>query len=100
MVGRRRRVVWTESARGALHEILTYIEQDSPDAARRVVERLIETTATLDTLSDRGRIVPELQDPALRELLVQSYRVIYEVSADEVRIVALIHQARDFPPLR
>lgn len=94
MVGRRRRVVWTENARDALDEALAYISQDSPEAARRLVEKLIEAANTLGSLSERGRIVPELEDPTVRELLVKPYRLIYEVDPAEVRILALVHEAR------
>ncbi len=99
MVGRRRRVVWTEHARDALTEILTYIAQDSTAAARSVTEELVQATATLDTLSQRGRVVPELEDPTIRELLVRSYRVMYQIVPDEIRILTLVHQARDFARL-
>jgi len=96
MVSRRRRVIWTEYARDGLDEVLSYIAQDSPVAARKVAEDLIEATSTLSTLTERGRVVPELEDPTVRELLVHSYRVIYQVRREDVRILALVHQARDF----
>jgi plasmid stabilization system protein ParE len=96
MVSRRRRVIWTEYARDGLDEVLSYIAQDSPASARDVLEDFIEATSSLSTLTERGRIVPELQDPRIRELLVHSYRLMYEVRREDVRILALVHQARDF----
>ena len=44
--------------------------------------------------SHRGRQVPELADPQLRELIVPSYRLIYRVDTDGV--LALVHGRRDF----
>jgi hypothetical protein len=41
-------------------------------------------------------VVPELNDPSIRELFVSSYRLIYQVSPDVVRVLAFIHSARDF----
>ena len=99
MVSRRRRVIWTEYARDGLDEVLSYIAQDSPASARNVAEDVIEATSSLSTLTERGRVVPELQDPRIRELLVHSYRVMYEVRQEDVRILALVHQARDFARL-
>lgn len=99
MVSRRRRVIWTEYARDGLEEVLSFIAQDSPASARNVVEDFIEASSSLSTLSERGRVVLELQDPAIRELLVHSYRLIYEVRGEDVRILALVHQARDFAQL-
>jgi len=46
-------------------------------------------------MSDRERCVPELDDRTTRELLVGSYRLMYEVAA-EVRVLAVVHGARDF----
>ena len=52
--------------------------------------------ASLRTLSERGRRVPESEDPSMRELLVGNYRLVYEVDGSRVRIVAFLHGARDF----
>jgi plasmid stabilization system protein ParE len=40
-------------------------------------------------------VVPELGDPAVRELPISRYRVIYEVFADRVAIVRVVHASRD-----
>jgi plasmid stabilization system protein ParE len=45
----------------------------------------------------RGRIVPEMADDLVRELFVKSYRLIYEVPADKIVILAFLHGARRFP---
>ncbi len=93
---RKRRVVWTDEARRALEEALEYIAQDSSDGARAVLEQALAAASGLATLSERGRVVPELNDPHLREVFVFRYRLLYEVAPSEVRILALLHGARDF----
>ena len=75
MAARVREVVWAESARDALDEIIEYIAQDSRQAAVQVLEEALRAGASLATLSERGRIVRELNDPAIRELLVFKYRL-------------------------
>ncbi len=74
MASRRRSVVWAQSARSALDEVIAYIAQDSQDRAVQVLMRALDTAAGLETLADRGRVVPELSDPAIRELFVYRYR--------------------------
>jgi plasmid stabilization system protein ParE len=37
----------------------------------------------------------ELGQPEFRELLVRSYRLVYTVTTDTVRILGFIHGARD-----
>ena len=96
MVVGRRRVVWTKSARDALDEAIAYIAQNSPTTARNVLTEILEKVGTLDRFSERGRIVPELEDPVVREVFAYSYRLIYRVSATEVQVLAVVHQARDF----
>ena len=96
MAARRRRVVWTVSARTALEEILAYIVEDSPEGARQILHATLDLAASLETLSERGRVVPELNDPSVREVFVYRYRLLYEVKNGEVRILAFLHGARDF----
>ena len=96
MAGRSRRVVWTEAARIGLHSALEYISEDSPDAAGHFLGVVLDTAQSLSFLSERGRIVPELQRPDIREIFVYSYRILYQVTQPEVHIVAFLHGARDF----
>ncbi len=43
-----------------------------------------------------GRIVPELMEENVREIIVFSYRIIYEILPDSISILAVIHAKRDF----
>jgi toxin ParE1/3/4 len=45
-----------------------------------------------------GRIVPELSDELVRELIIASYRLIYGIVDDDtVSVLALVHSKRDLP---
>lgn len=96
MAARGRRVVWTPSAQTALDGALEYIASDSLTGAQKILHATLDLAASLETLSERGRVVPELGDPDIREVFVYSYRLIYEVRRSEVRILAFLHGARDF----
>ena len=100
MAARTRRVIWTESARDALEEVLGYISRESPDRAARVLTRALDVAASLSTLSERGRVVPEIGESTLRELLVYDHRMLYRVHEDRVVIRAFLHGARDFSTWR
>lgn len=93
MAVKRRRVIWTHEACSALEEAVSYVFEESPQAARSLLERSLETAASLDTLSKRGRTVPEPRDPAFREVFVGRYRLMYEVKASEVTVVTFLHGA-------
>jgi toxin ParE1/3/4 len=100
MAARARRVAWAESASLALDDVLRDISEDSPSGAIRVLTRALEAAASLATLADRGRIVPEVADEAVRELFVFKYRLLYRVQEDRVIVVAFLHGARDFAKWR
>ena len=100
MAARRRRVVWSEQAAHALDEAVGYLAQDSVPAARRLLDDALAAAASLDTLSERGSIAPETNDPAVRQLFVQRYRLLYEVTHDEVHVVAFLHQRQDITAWR
>lgn len=96
MATRRRPVVWSLSAQRGLEDVLAYVAGSSLHGARLIAQRTLDAADSLATLSERGRVVPEIQDPAIRETFVYSYRLMYHVSDTRITIVAFIHGARDF----
>lgn len=98
MAEERREVIWTTSARNELDDIITYIAKDAPLSALAFLEEVLNTADSLTTLSERGRIVPEYQNPLVRELFVTHYRLLYEIHDRAVYVLGLIHGARDFKP--
>jgi plasmid stabilization system protein ParE len=63
------------------------------------VRRIRDTARSLDSLPQRGRVVPELAHPNVRELIVGNYRLVYEVTHEIVFILGVIHGARDLVAL-
>ena len=72
----RRRVAWTSEARRTLEEVIEFVAQESPDGARRVLGQALDAAGSLETLAERGRVVPELGESAIREVFVYRYRLI------------------------
>ena len=91
-----RSVVWARRARSDLQLAVAHIREDSPAAARSLGAAVMSAARSLSTLSERGRIVPELGTPDVRELLLGRYRLVYEVFPDRVGVLRLIHASRDF----
>ncbi|MCG6861408.1 MAG: type II toxin-antitoxin system RelE/ParE family toxin [Chromatiaceae bacterium] len=92
-------VKWTNHATRQLRQIHDYIAQDSPVYARRVSEALVRKTIGLDELPHKGRMVPELNDDAVRELGLYSYRILYEIKCDHlIEVLAVIHKRRHVDP--
>ena len=80
-----------------LDEAVAYVARDSQRAAERLLIEALNAASSLDASSERGRIVSELNDPNVRQLLVQKYRLIYEVMPSQVQILAFVHGARHLP---
>ena len=89
-----REVIWTEPEWQDLEAAADFIARDSESYAAGLVQELKESVTSLTQFAQRGRMVPEFRNQRIRELLVGSYRLVYEVSDDRVLILALIHGAR------
>jgi len=89
-------VIWSKPAKQDLRNIYDHIAFDSKFYAKKVVQDIIEKSEGLKDFPLIGRVVPELEDPDIRELMVYSYRLIYKISAGTIEILALIHGKQDF----
>lgn len=78
-----------------LESIYEYIRRDSEYYAASFIERLIDAGETLSSFYNRGRVVPEKKKENIREIFINEYRLIYEITKYEVRILTVIHGRRD-----
>jgi len=93
------RVTWSPEALDDVEAIAEYIERDSPAYARAVVQKILASIRKLVTFPQSGRVVPELDDDAIREVFVYSYRVIYRVRDQRVLVAAVVHGKRMLEPI-
>lgn len=87
-------LIWSHEALDDIDRIAEYISRDSIHHAQQVVERLFDLADELPVHPKLGRIVPELVDPNVRERFLYSYRLIYELTAEAIQILAVIHGKR------
>jgi len=82
-----------------LQEIVRYISFDNPTVAAGFGAQLIEKTRVLAKFPELGRAVPEFANPAIRELIFKSYRIVYRVNHDRrlVEVARYWHGARGTP---
>jgi toxin ParE1/3/4 len=97
-------VIWTPRARADLKAIHDHIAQDAPMNAKRVISAIVDKAGTLAELPRLGKVVPEADDPDLREIGVHSWRVIYHLRDHRASIVTVVHKRRqlvdeDIPPV-
>ena len=90
---------------GALEQIESafyYIEEQSPQNAKRWLQKLYDEIDTLESMPERFGLIAENDafDIELRELVHFSHRVIFTVDHANklVKVVAVRHGARDDLP--
>jgi toxin ParE1/3/4 len=89
-------IIWTLPAKYDLRDIHEYISKESTFYAHKVIDTIIESVDPLIEFPKMGKIVPEINEPNIREILVYSYRVIYEIVGEEIQVTTVIHARRDF----
>lgn len=90
------RIIWAPQAIEDVEAIRAYVARDSPHYADLLVERLVSAVARLEANPLSGRVVPEVGDDALREVIHGNYRIVYRVRLDLVEIVTVFHGGRLF----
>jgi addiction module RelE/StbE family toxin len=90
------RIIWSPLAIEDTEAIRAYVARDSPHSADLLVERLVAAVERLEAHPLSGRVVPEVGDEALREVIHGNYRIVYRVRPDLVEIVTVFHGARLF----
>ena len=88
------KVKWSHEALEHLLAIEDYISKDSPARAIKFVDQLIENAEILSDKPRIGRIVPELANPDVRELLCKKYRIVYRLKAHHIEILTVFEGHR------
>lgn len=97
-----REVLWTDTARHDLEQIVAYIAEESPANALEAAERIEGRCGELNRLPARGRVVPELRAVDVvgyRELVEGPWRIVYRYDDRAVYVVAVLDARRDLTSL-
>jgi plasmid stabilization system protein ParE len=94
----RYRVNYSLRAAEQIHEIIAYIEQNSPVNAAKMTERIIEAIESLDLFPHRFNLTrnPAALGESIRSLSVRPYLIRYQINESNltVTIVSIRHGAR------
>jgi len=81
------KVVWTQEALDRLSDIEDFISQDSPQRAAKFVNYLIQRGEGVSKNHRIGRIVPEISNPNIREVIAKKYRIVYKIQENKIEIL-------------
>jgi toxin ParE1/3/4 len=86
---------FAESALADLDSIrVWYVDQDVPEVGERLISEIVASIEALAVHPDMGRIVPEFDQPFLRELIRPPFRIVYRRDPKHVRIVRVRRSER------
>jgi plasmid stabilization system protein ParE len=89
------RVTWSREASENLAEIEDFIARDSLARAVRFVDPLIDHAETILADNPRsGRVVPEISNPDIRELIYRRYRIVFIFKGDALEILTVFEGHR------
>lgn len=87
---------WTKIAVDDLKNIAEYISKDSEKYAKLQIIRIRYRTRILKSQIYVGKIVSDIDENNIRELIEGNYRIIYKIVSDSrVDILTIHHSARD-----
>ena len=91
-------VYWVESAENDLVSVIEYIHSVNPQAALESFKIIKKKVSSLNSLPQRGRIVPELKEHGVsiyREIIIPPWRVIFKIVDEKVFVLAVIDSRRN-----
>lgn len=86
----------TKQAALDIQEITEYIARQNIQNAVRFADELLEVCCSIPDFPERGRIVPEVGQPLIREIIHKNYRIVYTVRQGKVYILQIFNAARLF----
>lgn len=92
------KIFYTKTVCDDLQGIYDYIARDSLFYAEIFIDRLMTTAERLESYPQSGRVVPEIGDPLVREVIYKAYRIMYKIDGARIYVTQITHCAQDFKP--
>jgi len=89
---------WTPQASQDLESIAEFISRDSLQYARLFVVDVFQALDRLVSFPKSGRIVPEIGDSSIREIILGNYRLVYQLKKGAITMLTIYHGARLLDP--
>ena len=91
---------WTLQAANDLESVTDFIANDSEFYAQLFATDVIEAIDRLSLFPQSGRIVPEANNPVIREIILGNYRLVYRSLQDAIEVLTIYHGARLLDPTK
>jgi toxin ParE1/3/4 len=91
-------VRWTSQAVDDVESIADFISQDSIHYANLFVSDILGAVERLEDFPQIGRVVPELNDSCIREVILGDYRIVYRLKQEVAEVLTVFHGGRLLDP--
>lgn len=88
------RIRWTTEAANQLEGIVKHVQQNNPDAARKIAQAILDRIGELEVFPNLGRLGQEVE--GTRELVCPPYVIVYRLKNDAAEILYIWHGAQDW----
>ncbi len=89
---------WTHQAVEDIESIAEFISEDSPHYASLFVSDILTAIDRLEKFSKIGRVVPELNNAYIREIILGDYRIVYRQLKNIIEILTVFHGRKLLDP--
>lgn len=86
-------IIWTARSLSDLENIGDFISKDSTRYAKLTLEKILKTAKMIERNQKIGRIVPELNQNDIREIIMGNYRIIYQVMNNKSSYILTVHHS-------
>jgi plasmid stabilization system protein ParE len=86
-------VRWTPQAADDLEAVTEFIAKASPHYASLFAINVLNAVRRLADFPQSGRVVPEKNDPKVREIILGNYRIVYRLRRNTVELLTIHHAA-------
>ncbi|MBI3987360.1 MAG: type II toxin-antitoxin system RelE/ParE family toxin [Lentisphaerae bacterium] len=95
------KIDWARPGLRDLDDLLSYIARDNPAVAERFGRAILDRIGHLSTHPMLGAIVPERNNPAIRQIIHAPFRIIYRIHEGKrlLQIMRIWHGARGEPEI-
>lgn len=83
------KIIWSPISIDRITEIAKYIAIDNRRAANTWIEEVFKKVEQLQSFPRSGRIVPELNEDIIREIIYGNYRIIYRIELKQISILTI-----------
>ncbi len=82
---------WSLIASDDYDSIIKYYEKTAPKFAQNLAKKIMYIIDNLIQFPKMGRMVPELENEEIREIIYRNFRIIYRLKENLLEITRIIH---------